>query len=90
MVKRGELVALVGVVGAGKSSLLSAILGEMSALGGCLRLDGGGCLRKAYVSQQAWIQNLTIRKNILFGREYEEEWYRQVLEACSLPRDLQA
>ena len=87
-VGRGELVAVVGVVGAGKSSLLSAILGEMAALGGPVRL-GSGCLRKAYVAQQAWIQNLTIRENILFGSNWDEDWYKKVLSACCLERDLE-
>jgi ABC-type multidrug transport system fused ATPase/permease subunit len=86
--RRGELVALVGVVGAGKSSLLAAILGEMAALEGQVELGPGG-RRKAYVNQQAWIQNMTIRDNILFGSEYEEELYNKTLVACSLTRDLQ-
>ena len=87
-VGRGELVAVVGVVGAGKSSLLSAILGEMTALGGPVWLGSDG-LRKAYVAQQAWIQNLTIRENILFGRDWDEDWYQKVLSACCLERDLE-
>jgi ABC-type Mn2+/Zn2+ transport system ATPase subunit len=62
-VRRGELVAVVGVVGAGKSSLLAAILGEMAALKGRVRVGAGG-RRKAYVAQQAWIQNLTIRDSV--------------------------
>ncbi len=61
--RRGELVAVVGVVGAGKSSLLAAILGEMAALKGRVRVGAGG-RRKAYVAQQAWIQNLTIRDSV--------------------------
>jgi ABC-type transport system involved in cytochrome bd biosynthesis fused ATPase/permease subunit len=44
---------------------------------------------QAYVGQQAWIQNLSLRENILFGSEFEEEWYQQVITACSLERDLQ-
>ena len=41
----------------------------------------------AYVSQQAWIQNATLRDNVLFGGEYDEEWYEQVIEACALQQD---
>ena len=42
----------------------------------------------AYVSQQAWIQNATLRDNVLFGGEYDEEWYKQVIEACALLPDI--
>lgn len=43
----------------------------------------------AYVPQQAWIQNATLRDNILFGKPYEEKRYQQVLRACALERDLE-
>ena len=42
----------------------------------------------AYVSQQAWIQNTTIRENILFGQEFDQDWYDQVVKACALQHDL--
>ena len=42
----------------------------------------------AYVSQQAWIQNTTIRENILFGQEFDQDWYDQVVKACALQPDL--
>ena len=42
----------------------------------------------AYVSQQAWIQNTTLRDNILFGAEYDKLWYDTVIEACALLPDL--
>ena len=42
----------------------------------------------AYVAQQAWIQNATLRDNILFGAEYDKKWYDQVVEACALNPDL--
>ena len=44
----------------------------------------------AYVSQQAWIQNHTLRGNVLFGEEYDPEWYRTVIDASCLRADLQA
>ena len=65
------------------------ISGHITLLQGRVRFGPGG-RRKAYVAQQAWIQNLTIRDNILFGREFDEELYEEVLVACSLKRDLQA
>lgn len=83
-IKQGELVAVVGMVGSGKSSLLSGFLGEMHKLNnGLLNLNGS----TAYVSQQAWIQNATIRENILFGRKYNEDTYNEIIKACCLNSD---
>jgi ABC-type multidrug transport system fused ATPase/permease subunit len=83
-VERGELVAVVGAVGSGKSSLLSAILNEMSKRSGSVKLHG----RVAYASQLPWIQNASLRDNVLFGLPYEEGWYEEVLTACALNDDL--
>ncbi|KAJ8413727.1 hypothetical protein AAFF_G00082340 [Aldrovandia affinis] len=85
MVPQGSLLAVVGHVGCGKSSLLSAMLGEME------KLEGEICIRGsvAYVPQQAWIQNATLRDNILFGNPYNEQKYRCVLENCALMPDLE-
>ncbi|KAI2666162.1 Multidrug resistance-associated protein 1 [Labeo rohita] len=84
-VQRGSLVAVVGHVGSGKSSLLSAMLGEMEKKSGHVTVSGS----VAYVPQQAWIQNATLRDNILFGRERKDSWYQRVLEACALLPDLE-
>ncbi|XP_033908710.3 multidrug resistance-associated protein 1-like isoform X2 [Acipenser ruthenus] len=84
-VARGSLVAVVGHVGSGKSSLLSALLGEMEKKNGRVSLQGS----VAYVPQQAWIQNATLRDNIVFGRERKESWYQRVVEACALMPDLE-
>ncbi|XP_071043193.1 multidrug resistance-associated protein 1 isoform X2 [Parasteatoda tepidariorum] len=84
-VKEGSLVAVVGQVGAGKSSLLSALLGDMVKW--CGRINVKGSI--AYVPQQAWIQNATLRKNVLFTKRYDEPWYKRVLEACALAQDLE-
>ncbi|XP_049620339.1 ATP-binding cassette sub-family C member 2 [Suncus etruscus] len=81
----GTLVAVVGTVGSGKSSLMSALLGEMEHIHGHITIKG----TIAYVPQQAWIQNGTIKDNILFGSEMEEKRYQQVLEACALLPDLE-
>ncbi|CAI5942587.1 unnamed protein product [Closterium sp. NIES-65] len=134
-VPRGSLFAIVGSVGSGKSSLISAILGEMEAQrdedegvdnrkssdrksgerrrsssdrrrssgerrrsesgvvegeneeGKC-RVTINGSL--AYCSQQAWIMNTSLRENILFGHEYEEDRYNAILDACALRKDLAA
>ncbi|KAM9837505.1 ATP-binding cassette sub-family C member 3 isoform 2-T2 [Aulostomus maculatus] len=84
MVPQGSLLAVVGHVGCGKSSLISALLGEMEKLEGEISIRGS----VAYVPQQAWIQNATLRDNILFGKPYNEQKYRCVLEACALTPDL--
>uniref|UniRef100_A0A8C2FDK1 Uncharacterized protein n=1 Tax=Cyprinus carpio TaxID=7962 RepID=A0A8C2FDK1_CYPCA len=82
--QRGSLVAVVGHVGSGKSSLLSAMLGEMEKKSGHVTVSGS----VAYVPQQAWIQNATLKDNILFGHERKDSWYQSVLEACALLPDL--
>ncbi|CAK4776105.1 unnamed protein product [Aphanomyces euteiches] len=83
-VKHGEFVVIHGSVGEGKSSLCAAFLGEMAKFSGNIFVGG----RIAYFSQQSWIQNLTIRENILFGKPYDREKYNRVIEACALPKDL--
>ena len=85
--KENSLIAIVGNVGSGKSSAISAILGEMQLREGSIALSAK--LKKTgYVPQQAWIQNDTLRQNILFGSEYEERKYRRVVEYCQLRPDL--
>ena len=83
-IPRGSLVAVVGRVGAGKSTLLSALLGEVERVEGEVVMQSQGV---AYVSQQAWIQNASVKKNILFGEDYRQEWYEKVVEACALKDD---
>ncbi|KAF9570989.1 Multidrug resistance-associated protein 1 [Mortierella alpina] len=83
-VGRGSLTAVVGRVGQGKSSLLSAMIGDMYKLEGRVQISG----RVAYVPQQAWITNASLKDNILFGTEYNEARYKQVLSACGLEPDL--
>ncbi|XP_061612364.1 ATP-binding cassette sub-family C member 3 isoform X3 [Phyllopteryx taeniolatus] len=85
LVPQGSLLAVVGHVGCGKSSLISALLGETEKLEGDVSVRGS----VAYVPQQAWIQNATLRDNILFGKLYNEQKYRCVLEACALTPDLE-
>lgn len=103
----------MGHVGSGKSSLLSALLGEMDKIEGSvavkvhthnhththpaldllLRIVTAHSVSLqglvAYVPQQAWIQNSTLRENIVFGHEVKENWYQQILEACALQPDLE-
>ncbi|NWH91829.1 MRP4 protein, partial [Aegithalos caudatus] len=84
-VRRGELLAVIGPVGAGKSSLLSAVLGELPKDKGLINVTG----RIAYVSQQPWVFSGTVRSNILFDKEYEREKYENVLKVCALKKDLE-
>ncbi|KFV63671.1 Canalicular multispecific organic anion transporter 2, partial [Dryobates pubescens] len=85
LVPSGALVAIVGHVGCGKTSLVSALLGEMEKLEGEVAVKGS----VGYVPQQAWIQNATLKDNILFGQAPNEEKYQHVLEACALKPDLE-
>ncbi|KAF9162910.1 hypothetical protein DFQ26_003118 [Actinomortierella ambigua] len=93
----GKLSVIVGATGSGKSALLLALLGELDRVQGSFympRLDydpankhrGSGL---AYVAQTAWLQNKTIRENILFGRPYDEELYNAVVEGCALATDFE-
>ncbi|XP_036912751.1 ATP-binding cassette sub-family C member 3 isoform X2 [Sturnira hondurensis] len=84
-VPKGALVAMVGPVGCGKSSLVSALLGEMEKLEGKVYVKGS----VAYVPQQAWIQNGTLQENVLFGRTLDPSRYQRALEACALLPDLE-
>ncbi len=83
-VRRGQLTAIVGDVGSGKSSLLAALLGQMIKVEGeCMVFGSIG-----YVPQEAWLLNMSLRENIIFGSPYDEDKYRKVIQVCALERDL--
>lgn len=82
---RNELIAVIGGVGSGKSSLLAALAGDMRRTNGSATMGGN----RAFCPQHAWIQNTTVRENILFGKKYDQKWYEQVVEACALRPDLE-
>ncbi|KAI3749246.1 hypothetical protein L2E82_19853 [Cichorium intybus] len=84
-IKKGELAAIVGTVGSGKSSLLASVLGEMPKLSGKVKVSGS----TAYVAQTAWIQNETIQENILFGSPMDRHKYKKVIRTCCLEKDLE-
>lgn len=83
-VKRGEFIVITGSIGTGKSSLLSAIAGTMKCSGG-----------KVYVADplvhcgSPWVQNETVKENIVFGLPYDEKLYNEVIYSCSLENDLE-
>ncbi|KAJ2933863.1 hypothetical protein H1R20_g3220, partial [Candolleomyces eurysporus] len=83
-VKKGELVGILGRVGAGKTSLMSAIIGDMTKREGEVTVRG----TIAYAPQNPWILSATVRDNILFSFEYDETFYNLVVEACALGPDL--
>ncbi|KAI6216879.1 Multidrug resistance-associated protein 1-like protein [Aphelenchoides fujianensis] len=86
-VRKGELLAVLGAVGSGKSTLLHALCNELQPTSGAAAIRP---LRTAYVSQQAFIQNLTLRDNVLFDAELQPALYDRTLEACALKVDLQS
>uniref|UniRef100_UPI0037E8F146 ATP-binding cassette sub-family C member 4-like n=1 Tax=Semicossyphus pulcher TaxID=241346 RepID=UPI0037E8F146 len=84
-VRSQQLLTVIGPVGAGKSSLLSAILGELPLDKGALEVKG----RLTYAAQQPWVFPGTIRSNILFGKELNRQKYERVVRACALKRDME-
>uniref|UniRef100_A0A0K2TGK0 ATP-binding cassette sub-family C member 1 n=1 Tax=Lepeophtheirus salmonis TaxID=72036 RepID=A0A0K2TGK0_LEPSM len=87
-VNRGNLIAIIGPVGSGKSSLISALLGEMLFTSkGTNPVEIHGSV--AYTPQNAWMQNVSVKDNILFGRKFNKNWYDEVLKACSLESDME-
>ncbi|KAI0039394.1 P-loop containing nucleoside triphosphate hydrolase protein [Auriscalpium vulgare] len=90
MFKRGCINLIIGPTGSGKTSLLMALLGEMHfvPLGqrSWFNLPRNGGV--AYAAQESWVQNETIRDNILFGAPYDESRYEKVIYQCGLNQDL--
>lgn len=100
--KAGQLNVIIGPTGSGKTSLLMALLGEMTLLDGEVHLPGGrsredlksdaetGLVESvAYCAQQAWLVNGTIKENIVFASPWDAKRYKNVIVACSLQRDLE-
>ena len=81
--RKGELTCIVGRVGAGKSSLLQAILGELWKNHGEVIVKG----RIAYVAQSPWVMNASVRENIVFGHRWDADFYELTVEACALLDD---
>ncbi|CAF4087720.1 unnamed protein product [Rotaria magnacalcarata] len=81
----GTLVGITGPTGSGKSSLLAAILGEMTLLSGEFHINKNTF---SYAPQSPWILADTIRANVLFGNSFDEQHYESVLRACCLDFDL--
>jgi len=86
-VARGEVLAVVGPVASGKSSLIQGLLGDIqSSEDTSISMASGGTL--SYAAQTSFILSTTVRENILFGSEYDADRYEKVLDACCLRQDL--
>jgi len=84
VIPSGKLTVVIGTVGSGKTTLLLSLLSEIPKTYGHLIYNGS----LAYVEQEPIVFSLSIRDNILFGKEYDEEFYKKVLFACNLDQDL--
>ena len=84
-IRRSCFTFVGGPVGSGKSTLIRALLGEVPLRAGSIHADPGNI---AFVGQEPWIQNLTIRQNILGSASYDAEWYDKVVYACGLEQDI--
>ncbi|ESO07545.1 hypothetical protein HELRODRAFT_110482 [Helobdella robusta] len=85
-ISKGKLVAVIGTIGSGKSSLLYALIGQLKLLSGSMAIHG----TIGYVGQEPWIINDTFKENILFGNIYNEKKYNEVIDQCCLQMDLLA
>ncbi|KAL7557087.1 hypothetical protein ACA910_009910 [Epithemia clementina (nom. ined.)] len=82
----GTLTAIIGAVGSGKSALLQALVAELAVTSGSIDRN---YQTLAYAAQDPWIMGGTIKDNILMGQELDEEWYHQVVLACTLNVDFE-
>nr|CAD7423626.1 unnamed protein product [Timema monikensis] len=82
-VEPNKLIAVIGPVGAGKTSLLHMMLGELPVTSGYISVNG----LMSYASQEPWLFAGSVRQNILFGQQFDRERYFEVVNVCSLERD---
>ncbi|CAM4781960.1 unnamed protein product [Rotaria magnacalcarata] len=79
----GDLICIIGPVGCGKSSILQTLTGEIPCFDGKVRLRGSFC----YLPQEPWIFSSTIKKNILFGKDFDPQLFQRVVSATALDAD---
>jgi ABC-type multidrug transport system fused ATPase/permease subunit len=85
-VKKGEVLAVCGPVGSGKSSLINGIIDEMSSTTETVVTTKG---KISFIAQNAFILNISLRENILFGLPFDPEFYEKVVDACCLRTDIE-
>lgn len=84
-IAKGKLYIVIGIVGAGKSSLISTILGELKIIQGSSKINGS----ISYADQDAWVFGSSVRQNILFGQKFDRQRYTKVVKVAALQRDFQ-
>lgn len=84
-IARGKLCAIIGPVGAGKSSIIQLLLGELTHETGFIRANSN----YSYAPQEPWLFSGTVRNNILFGEDYDRKRYRQITKCCALKTDFE-
>ncbi|KAJ6216249.1 hypothetical protein RDWZM_007406 [Blomia tropicalis] len=82
--KQGELLAVIGSVGSGKSTFLMSLMNEIDILNGTINING----RIAYASQEPWSFNGSVLQNIMFGKEFDSIKYKNVIDVCAMKRDI--
>lgn len=83
---KGELSCIVGRVGAGKSSFLQTMLGDLYKRKGEVVMRG----TSAYIAQSPWVMNASVRENIVFGYRWDPQFYERTINACALNEDFQS
>jgi ATP-binding cassette subfamily C (CFTR/MRP) protein 4 len=78
--EKNQLIAVIGSVGAGKSSFLLSLLEELQITKGNLEVKGS----IYYLSQEPWVFTSSIKQNILFGMPYEEKKFKEIIQICCL------
>ncbi|BGP27903.1 hypothetical protein JCM10295v2_006890 [Rhodotorula toruloides] len=92
-IPRGKTTIIAGDVGSGKSALLLALLGELHVAKGGVQIGSpheDRAPKLSFAAQSPWLQDTSVRQNILFGEDYEDERYRETIFACALEKDLEA
>ena len=84
--RKGELSCIVGRVGAGKTSMLEAILGNVWKIKGEVMVRGN----VAYVAQQPWVMNASVKENVTFGHRWDPHFYEKTIKACALSEDFKS